>query len=85
MVKQDQAIPADLLILSSNFDQGTCYIETKNLDGETNLKIKRTDINLQQSFNNIEKLSKNFEDGLVTCETPNNLIYKFEGKIKIKK
>jgi len=47
MVKQDQAIPADLLILSSNFDQGTCYIETKNLDGETNLKIKRTDINLQ--------------------------------------
>jgi phospholipid-transporting ATPase len=47
MVESDQAIPADLLILSSSFDQGICYIETKNLDGETNLKIKRTDIGLQ--------------------------------------
>ena len=33
--------PADLVILSSSNPEGMCYIETMNLDGETNLKIKK--------------------------------------------
>ncbi|MEW5317788.1 MAG: hypothetical protein WDW38_009057 [Sanguina aurantia] len=41
MVCKDGFIPADLVFLSSDTPEGTCYIETMNLDGETNLKIKR--------------------------------------------
>ena len=40
-VRCDQEIPADLIILSTSEDDGCCYIETKNLDGETNLKNRQ--------------------------------------------
>lgn len=29
-----------MLVVKSTEDEGVCYVETKNLDGETNLKHK---------------------------------------------
>ena len=37
----DDQIPADIAILSTSDPDGACYIETKNLDGETNLKVRQ--------------------------------------------
>ena len=39
-VNDDEFIPSDLIILQSSDPKGGLYIETKNLDGETNLKNK---------------------------------------------
>lgn len=39
-VMADQSFPSDLIILKSSNKSGICYVETKNLDGETNLKHK---------------------------------------------
>ena len=36
----DEEIPADVVVLSTSDADGACYIETKNLDGETNLKVR---------------------------------------------
>ena len=40
-VVRDQSFPCDLVLLASPLDDAVCYVETKNLDGETNLKLKR--------------------------------------------
>ena len=40
-IYRDAYLPADILLLSTCKEDGLCYIETMNLDGETNLKIKQ--------------------------------------------
>ena len=32
--------PADMLVINSSEPEGALYVETKNLDGESNLKLK---------------------------------------------
>lgn len=38
-IKENEPFAADIIILKTSKDN-VCYIETKNLDGETNLKHK---------------------------------------------
>ena len=38
-VKENEMIPADMVILSTA-SNNVCYVETKDIDGETNLKHK---------------------------------------------
>ena len=80
-IECDQFIPADLLILHSSDKKGCCYVETKNLDGETNLKIKNAQKDLNYYFKNEKDLAG--IDGELICEKPNNQIHKFEGQILI--
>ncbi|KAH8811507.1 P-type ATPase-like protein [Xylogone sp. PMI_703] len=40
-IYNDDQIPADVIILSTSAPDGACYVETKNLDGETNLKVRQ--------------------------------------------
>ena len=39
-VDVNEAIPCDLVMLSSEDPEGNCYITAANLDGETNLKVR---------------------------------------------
>lgn len=48
-VLDDQFFPADLIVLKTTDPQGGLYIETKNLDGETNLKSKK----VQRAINKV--------------------------------
>ena len=39
-VKRDEYFPADMVVLHSSGPGGVYYVETKGLDGETNLKLR---------------------------------------------
>lgn len=40
LIKNDEPIPADVIICATSEEEDGCFIETKNLDGETNLKSR---------------------------------------------
>uniref|UniRef100_A0A8B9KTN3 Phospholipid-transporting ATPase n=1 Tax=Astyanax mexicanus TaxID=7994 RepID=A0A8B9KTN3_ASTMX len=73
-------LPADLIILSSSEPQGMCYIETSNLDGETNLKI-RQGLQITSEIKDIDSLMR--LSGRMECESPNRHLYEFVGNIRM--
>lgn len=77
-VVNGQFFPADLIILSSSEPMGMCYIETSNLDGETNLKIRQA---LPLTAKMTSLLDVRCMQGRVECEGPNNRLYDFVGNI----
>ncbi|XP_018570788.1 phospholipid-transporting ATPase ID isoform X3 [Anoplophora glabripennis] len=70
-------IAADVLLLTSSEPNGLCYIETSELDGETNLKCRQCLVETAEMGQDDLLLSE--FDGEILCETPNNLLNKFEG------
>lgn len=40
MLRNNDEVPADLVICSTSEEDGSCYVETRNLDGEINLKTR---------------------------------------------
>lgn len=38
-VKADETFPCDLIFLASSSVDGTCYVTTASLDGESNFKV----------------------------------------------
>lgn len=40
-VKRNEDVPADIALLVTSHNEGIGYVETTNLDGENNLKIRK--------------------------------------------
>ncbi|XP_029726652.2 phospholipid-transporting ATPase ID isoform X4 [Aedes albopictus] len=75
----DQFVAADILLLSSSEPNGLCFIETAELDGETNLKCKQCLVETAVMGDQEDLLWK--FNGEIVCEPPNNLLNKFEGTL----
>lgn len=41
LLRDDEQVPADIVVLSTSDPDSLCFVETKNLDGETNLKVRK--------------------------------------------
>ncbi|KAF3965086.1 hypothetical protein ACB098_04G085400 [Castanea mollissima] len=79
-VEKDEFFPADLILLSSSYEDAICYVETMNLDGETNLKLKQA---LDATSNLHEDSSfQNFK-AIIKCEDPNANLYSFVGGLEL--
>jgi phospholipid-transporting ATPase len=77
-VTNGQFFPADLVLLASSEPHAMCYIETANLDGETNLKM-RQGLPLTAALTTSRDMR--FLSGRVDCEPPNSRVDKFVGNI----
>lgn len=79
-VEKDEFFPADLILLSSSYDEAICYVETTNLDGETNLKLKQA---LEVTIGlNEDSMFQTFRS-VIRCEDPNANLYSFIGNLDV--
>lgn len=79
-VEKDEFFPADLVLLSSSYDDAICYVETMNLDGETNLKLKQS-LEVTSCLQDDDSFSG--FGAVIRCEDPNANLYSFVGNIEV--
>ncbi|CAH7683306.1 putative aminophspholipid translocase [Phakopsora pachyrhizi] len=84
-VLNNQAVPADILICSSSdSEENVCFIETKNLDGETNLKSRHglSQLNFIRSYRDcIEKRQDHMSEFIIECEAPDPDLYSYRAAL----
>ena len=77
-VESEQPFPADLVLVASSEPEGLCYIETANLDGETNLKIKQA---IPESSHLVSSAELARLGGRIRSEQPNSSLYTYEATL----
>lgn len=82
-IKANQRIPADCVVLSTGEEDGTVFIRTDQLDGETDWKLRKA-IKFTHNFITKNDYSSIFNLlATVNADEPILDIYKFEGFFKV--
>lgn len=84
----NQPVPTDLVLLATSHSDQLSYIETANLDGESNLKAKSA---LAETAEILHGDTPEAACGQIsmldgskcTCEYPNSRLYTFEGSLSL--
>ncbi|XP_001603872.2 probable phospholipid-transporting ATPase VA isoform X2 [Nasonia vitripennis] len=77
-LSNNELVPADVLLLRSSDPQGFAYLDTCNLDGETNLKqrqVVKGFLDIQSSFQPAKFRS------IIEVDKPSTKIYRFHGAV----
>lgn len=77
-VESEEPFPADLVLLASSEPEGLCYIETANLDGETNLKVKQA---IPETAHLVNPSDLSRLTGRIRSEQPNSSLYTYEATL----
>lgn len=81
-IYNNDEIPADIIILATSDEDNCCYVETKNLDGETNLKVRQA-----LKYGSTEKKIKKADNLMdhqfqIDSEGPHPNLYSYQGNLK---
>ena len=79
VLRDHEQIPADIVVLSTSDPEGVCFVETKNLDGETNLKPRKSvsATSTVVSEEDLERLSF-----ILDCEPPHQNLYSHQSILR---
>ncbi|KAG8918881.1 hypothetical protein FRC01_001607 [Tulasnella sp. 417] len=81
LLREDDQIPADIVVLSTSDADGLCYVETKNLDGETNLKPRRS---LKATSNMTSEEDIEHSAFILDSEPPHANLYNYNGVLRFR-
>ncbi|KDP21859.1 hypothetical protein JCGZ_00646 [Jatropha curcas] len=73
----DETIPCDMVLLGTSDPSGVAYIQTMNLDGESNLKTRYARQETSTAVSEGCAIS-----GLIRCEQPNRNVYEFTANME---
>ncbi|BET01538.1 E1-E2 ATPase [Nesidiocoris tenuis] len=77
-LSNNEVVPADVLLLRTSDDHGTCYLDTCNLDGESNLKLRNVPPGFVEKGRNWRPLDFH---SIVEVDPPTTKLYHFHGSI----
>ena len=79
LLRDNEQVPADIIVLSTSETDGVCFVETKNLDGETNLKVRRA-LKASSAVSSEEDLEH--ARFIVDSEPPHANLYTYNGVLR---
>ncbi|KAH8088928.1 phospholipid-transporting ATPase 1 [Cristinia sonorae] len=79
LLRDNEQVPADIVVLATSDPDNLCYLETKNLDGETNLKPRKSvrATSSIMSEEDIERISF-----VLDSEPPHQNLYLYNGVLR---
>ncbi|KAH9900868.1 phospholipid-translocating P-type ATPase [Cubamyces lactineus] len=79
-IMDDEPLPADVLICATSEDENVAYVETKNLDGETNLK-SRSACPALTHLNTARACADKRNAFRIDCDRPDTNLYKLNAAV----
>jgi magnesium-transporting ATPase (P-type) len=76
-ILKDEEFPSDLILIKSDKITGIIFVDTMNLDGETNLKEKMAPVDT----NDLPEESLDKLEGSLTCDSPNEFLDRWDGNV----
>lgn len=81
LLRENEQVPADIVVLSTSDPDNMCYLETKNLDGETNLKPRKA-VKATASIGSEEDIER--ISFILDSEPPHANLYLYHGVLRYK-
>ncbi|KAF8163678.1 hypothetical protein B0H34DRAFT_649957 [Crassisporium funariophilum] len=79
-IMDNESFPADILICATSEEENVAFVETMNLDGETNLKSRRA-IEALTSLRNAQDCANARNTFRIQCERPDTDMYRLNANV----
>ncbi|CAE6450639.1 unnamed protein product [Rhizoctonia solani] len=81
LLRDNDQVPADTIVLATSDADGLAYVETKNLDGETNLKLRKA-LKATRWISSEEDLAPGRCQFVIDSEPPHAGLYVYNGVLR---